>query len=246
MTRHLYRPVLLFVVGALWFSGCAISKGTKEYADQFFTQGEAWFKQGEYDLAIEDFTKAIEMAPDGKDNSVVYYNRGLAYYRNRDYGRAIYDFDRALELTPKGEGGRAGAISPKAEFELFNIYKARGDAWFYKGGYIQAIDDYSEALKVGEQRKELPSVYNSRGWAWVQSGDYDRAIADFSAALKTEPGLAQSYYGRGYAWWKKGDLQRALSNARKAVDLRPANSTYDDFFFELRTFQKKAAEKEAR
>jgi tetratricopeptide (TPR) repeat protein len=238
MTKHLYRPALLFVIGALFFSGCSTSKGYNKYADQFFAQGDAWFKKGEYDRAIEDFTKVLKMAPGGAENSVVYYNRGLAYYKNREYERAILDFDRALELTPKGGKAESQAVTPKVEFELFNIYKARGDAWFYKGGYARAIDDYSVALKFGEQREELPSVYNGLGWAWLQRGEYERAIKDFSAALKIDSGLAQSYYGRGYAWWKRGDVYKALFNARKALKLEPGNRVYDDFVYELRSFEK--------
>lgn len=235
MKRQLPFFILFLAIGGLLFYGCSTSRGYNKYADEFYSQGRAWFEKGEYDRAIDDFTKVLEMAPGGKENAVVYYNRGLAYYKNRQYDRAIYDFDRALELIRGGSEKSTAAPSPKIEYELFNIYKARGDSWFYQGSYNRAIDDYSEALRYGEQREELPSLYNSRGWAHVSNEEYDRAIQDFTAALRISPRLAQGYYGRGHAWRQKGDLQRALEDARKAQKLRPEDRDYDDFVYELRS-----------
>ena len=90
--------VILFFIAGLLLYGCAT--GGKKYANDFFDQGVVWFQKGEYDRAIDDFMKALEMAPEGRENYIVYYNRGVAYYKNRDYDRAIQDFNTSLQLTP--------------------------------------------------------------------------------------------------------------------------------------------------
>ncbi|MBL7225102.1 MAG: tetratricopeptide repeat protein [Desulfobacteraceae bacterium] len=249
MTSNRSSIILFFVVGGLLFYGCAA--GGKKYANDFFDQGVVWFQKGEYDRAIDDFTKALEMAPEGRESYIVYYNRGVAYYKNRDYDQAIQDFNTSLQLTPgeRPTGKYKPAIydssmeikpaTAKIAYEIFNVYKVRGDAWFYKEGYRQAIDDYSMALEYGAQRKELPSVYDSRGWARFESGDFDGAIEDFSTALSINSRLAQAYFGRARAWSEKGDVNMALRDAWMAHKLRPDSREYDDLVFDLRSSKKK-------
>ncbi|MHC4201358.1 MAG: tetratricopeptide repeat protein [Planctomycetota bacterium] len=68
-------------------------------------QGNSHMAEHDYDDAIDDFTKAIELHP---DLAVAYNNRGMAYAMKRDIDRAMDDFERALELDPDGAaGGRA-------------------------------------------------------------------------------------------------------------------------------------------
>jgi tetratricopeptide (TPR) repeat protein len=238
--------VLFCVAGGVLFYGCA--GGGKKYASDFFNQGVVWFQKGEYDRAIDDFTKALEMAPEGRDSYVIYYNRGVAFYKSRNYDRAIQDFDTSLQLTPgQVKTGKykheiydssmeiKPPPTPRIEYQLFNLYKIRGDAWFYKEAYNQAINDYSMALKYGEQRKELPNVYENRGWAKFEINDFDGAIDDFSSALIIDSKLAQSYFGRARAWAEKGDLNLALRDAWMANKLKPDNREYDDLVFDLRS-----------
>lgn len=227
------------------FSGCTGS-GYNRYAADFYNQGIAWYQKGEYDRAIVDFTKVVEMAPEGMENYVVYYNRGLSYYKLRDYDRAILDFDTALQLvagrTPMGKyipqiydsSMEVPTPTPKLEYEVFNLYKARGDAWFYKKGYAEAIRDYDLALKNGEQRKELPTIYNSLAWCKFQTGAYKEAINNFSIALDIRPRSAKDFYGRARSWAEIGDMNMALRDAIMAHDLSPDSRKYDDLVFELK------------
>ena len=240
--------VLILLVSCL--AGCTGSNYNR-YANDFYYQGVAWYQKGEYDRAINDFTKVLEMAPTGIDNYVIYYNRGLAYYKLRDYDQAILNFDTALQLvagrTPMGKytpliydsSMEVAAPTPKLEYGVFNLYKARGDAWFYKKGYAEAIRDYNSALKYGEQRKELPTIYNSLGWCKFQTGAYKDAINNFSIALDINPRSARDFYGRARAWAEIGDMNMALRDAIMAYDLNPNSRKYDDFIFKLKQNMKR-------
>jgi len=240
----------ILVLFAVCLSGCTGS-GYNRYADDFYNQGIAWYQKGEYDRAVKDFTKVLEMAPEGFENYVVYYNRGLAYYKLRDYDRAILDFNTGLQLvagrTSMGKykpqiydsSMEVPAHTPKLEYGVFNLYKARGDAWFYKKGYVEAINDYDSALKYGEQRKELPTIYNSLAWSHFQTGEYKRAINNFSIALDINPHSARNYYGRARAWAEIGDMNMAMRDALVAHDLNPDNQKYDDLAFELKQRMKR-------
>ena len=52
------------------------------------------------DLAIADYTKAIELNP--KDQQA-YWRRGLSYGHKGQCGPAIADYSKAIELNPKDQ-----------------------------------------------------------------------------------------------------------------------------------------------
>jgi Flp pilus assembly protein TadD len=62
--------------------------------------------KGDYERAIADFTKAIEIIP---KMTAVYHHRGLAYEALGRRADAIADYRRALALDPKDEFAR-GAL----------------------------------------------------------------------------------------------------------------------------------------
>jgi len=53
---------------------------------------------GQYDQAIADYNKDIEINP---IDAVAYYNRGIAYGLNGQYDQAIADYTKAIELNPR-------------------------------------------------------------------------------------------------------------------------------------------------
>jgi Flp pilus assembly protein TadD len=66
-------------------------------------RGISHFEMGDYESAVVDFTKYIELKP---NNAMSYNNRGAAYLNLGNRQRARMDFERALELNPDGEAGK--------------------------------------------------------------------------------------------------------------------------------------------
>jgi tetratricopeptide (TPR) repeat protein len=60
-------------------------------------RGNIFYDQGEFDKAIEHYTKSIEL---NCNYNKGYSNRSLGYYRKGKYVLAIRDLRCALELTP--------------------------------------------------------------------------------------------------------------------------------------------------
>ncbi len=58
-------------------------------------RGVAYYKQGDLDRAIADFTRAIELDP---DNGTAFYARGTAYAEAGEKEKAIADLEQALKL----------------------------------------------------------------------------------------------------------------------------------------------------
>jgi len=87
--------------------------------------------RAEHELAVGDFTRAIELDPDYAD---AYFSRGVLYWRElRNAYRAIRDMTRVLELAPTWAEA------------LFNRAMARQ----IRGDHEQAIADLEEYLIKG-------------------------------------------------------------------------------------------------
>jgi tetratricopeptide (TPR) repeat protein len=109
---------LILIALALFISACAAPKKEKD-AEAYYNRGVAWQKKGDYDRAITDYTKAIEINP---GDALAYYNRGNAYQGKGQYERAISDYNKAIELNPK----------------FAEAYVNLGGAYLGKGLYDQA------------------------------------------------------------------------------------------------------------
>jgi tetratricopeptide (TPR) repeat protein len=85
----------------------------------------------EHQLAVNDFSRAIELDPEYAE---AYFSRGVLYWRElRNAYRAIRDMTRVLELAPE----RAEAL-----FNRAMAYQIRGD-------HEQAITDLEQYLVEG-------------------------------------------------------------------------------------------------
>jgi tetratricopeptide (TPR) repeat protein len=92
--RKQLRYSLIVLLG--WsFAGCAAAHNAE--AREHFSRGLDYRAQRQSDLAIEEFTKAIELDP---QYELAYYNRGLAYYFEGDLARSLADLDKAIEIDP--------------------------------------------------------------------------------------------------------------------------------------------------
>lgn len=117
---------------------------------------------GKYDLAIDNFSKAIKLNPNFAE---AYNHRGAAYSNKGDVDRAILDFTKALELKP-------------------NFYVAllnRSTAYATRKKYKLAIADYT---KIIELYPTTVSFYLLRADAYDKIGRKDLAAADRKKAKK--------------------------------------------------------------
>jgi uncharacterized RDD family membrane protein YckC len=63
----------------------------------YIERGNAYLNYGEHLLAIDNYTKAIEL---NSNDAVAFNNRGYAYTLNGDLDLAIEDYDQAIALDP--------------------------------------------------------------------------------------------------------------------------------------------------
>ena len=127
-------------------------------------RGYARSALGDYNAAIEDYSKAVQL-----DASYVaaVYNRGTAHFALRQYDQAIDDYSLALETDAN-------------DAKLLNN---RGSAWFKKGNLQSAMANFSLAI---EASPDDPDLYLNRGKVYEALGEPDKAREDFLQVKKLD------------------------------------------------------------
>jgi len=106
---------------------------------------------------------------------------------------------------------------------------AKGKEYQNNSDYTNAINAYSEAIKLDEY---FAAAYFWRGLAYEQRYPYDweLAISDFTTSIKYNYNLAYSYNNRGYAYadkyYEKHDYNKALADYNEAIKIDPDNFTF--------------------
>ncbi|MEE8075142.1 MAG: tetratricopeptide repeat protein, partial [Candidatus Binatia bacterium] len=88
---------LLIVMVLLLAAGCATVQTELKDAAAYNNRGNAYTRKGQYDQAISDFNKALEINP---RDAKAYNDRGVSYARKGQYDQAVSDYNKALEINP--------------------------------------------------------------------------------------------------------------------------------------------------
>jgi tetratricopeptide (TPR) repeat protein len=125
-------------------------------AAEYYERGKEYYKNGDYDRAIVDFTEAIR-----RGSSDVRYRggRGSAYYAKKEYAKAAADFTEVILLDPQNT--------------VYRNY--RGDAYSAMNDYDKAIADYEAAVKFNpgdtDAKAKLEKLKSQTARGGAASGD---------------------------------------------------------------------------
>jgi len=213
----------------------ATARARKEAeARSFLADADQSKEQGDYEQAIADCTRAIELAPDLAE---AYYKRGFVYtYHLDEYEKAITDYDRATELDPeykwayahKGHALRKLGRYDEALAALDQAirvvpeyawaYRERGEVYSDRGEYERAIEEYDKAIELDPEYKY---AYAHKGYALRKLGRYDEALAALDQAIQLDPEYTWPYTERGNVYSDRGEYERAIEEYDKAIELDP-------------------------
>ncbi len=188
------KSKLILILMILFFCTAVFAQTQKE----IFDSGVLLFKKGEYQNAIDAFSKLIEIAPDHAD---AYKNRGVSYMKLQKFDLAIKDFEIAKELFP----------------ELKGLYSNLGVAWYYKKEYAKAIKSYDIEL---EMAPENYVAYFNRALCLAELDKNDDALEDLERTLNLKPDF---YWAICY----KADLLAQKGNTAKAIETYKEAIKYD-------------------
>lgn len=142
------------------------SRMGKKEAKKYNNLGVTSFHNGAYEMARDQFLKAVELDPDFAE---AFNNLGLAYTELDVEEKATDAFGRAIELNPS----------------LHAAYNNLGYIHYKQGEYEQAVEQYNEAL--GRSTKNGPA-YTNLGNAYYKLDKMDEARDAWTKALELDPG----------------------------------------------------------
>jgi tetratricopeptide (TPR) repeat protein len=201
-------------------------------ADAYFIRGKAFSARGEYEKAIEDFTKFIDTTPD----SILYFYRSETYLNMGKYEEAMADYKKYMggncpDILIYNYFGEHFSSQRKYEeaIEAFtkaidtdpgyaDIYYNRGNALSCLERYKEAIEDYTKAIDI---KSDYAEAYFNRGNAFSAQLKYEEAIANYNQAITLDPDVAEFYISRGDVFYKQRNHEKAISNYSKAKKLKP-------------------------
>jgi tetratricopeptide (TPR) repeat protein len=184
----------------------------------YYNRGTWYFDEENWDAAIADYTRAIELGANDDALSGYYLQRGLAYYYKGDSNKAIQDFNSALSRVARSDIDNLDAIA----------HYSRGLAFEQKRDWTSAMTDYTAAIQVDPKAIK---AYLRRGMLHYRRGDATRSIADLSRVLKLDPDNAQALLERARVYTRLEDYNRALPDINRGIRI-----TNDPVFYLARAW----------
>ena len=177
----------------------AIELDRNESSFYYLPRAQVYEKLHNYDLAIRDYSKMLELEP---DHIYVYNVRASLYAMVGRHDLALQDYSKTIELKPD---------QPSA-------YMDRGKYFAKYDKHTQAIKDYNMAVKL----KPDYDAYVGRGFSYFKLGDLKLALKDYDKAVALNYRSPERvYYNRAMLYARERNAPKAVQDLRKAIQIWP-------------------------
>ncbi len=177
----------------------------------YFVLGKTKFAAKDYDNAMIDLDRAIQINP---EFIFPYYARGIAKSELGDYNGATVDYDRYIELN----SGDAEAYYRRGEAKkaLGELESTRGNMVKTEAFYESAIADYIQALQINPKyakayknqakvKCKLGDIESARGDAEKAQSSYHDGITDYDKYIRLNNSEDVDESAAGLKFKKAGD-----------------------------------------
>ena len=162
-------------------------------------RGDAYRSTGEYDRAIEDFDRAIQLDP---SNALAHSNRGFAHFFKAEFSGAAADFLRSFELQPDAYS-LLGRYLARKRADGAGPEELAAGATYLNGKHwpFPVIEFYLDQRSAGEMldasgsSEERCEAQFYLGEWHLLGGNRTDAAAAFHTAARTCPMIAYEYNG---------------------------------------------------
>jgi tetratricopeptide (TPR) repeat protein/predicted aspartyl protease len=202
-------------------------------------RGSASVSRREYQPALADLSKAIELDPAQPD---YFYERGRAYWANNQADKALEDFGQAIKLKSDDvpalmaraelharRNDPADTIRPDLDAADRAAPKA-GDMRLTLGGLYERVRNYSAAIAQyddwisshNSDDIQMPRARNGRCWVRaISDRDLDKALDDCNFAVHSNSKAAAFRDSRGLVYLRQGKYEKAIADYDAALAVSP-------------------------
>jgi type IV pilus assembly protein PilF len=171
--------------------------------------GEAYYKQGDYTLALKEFLKAKDLYP---DDPFLQNDLGLTYKAKKSLDLAVKHFTKALEIKPD--------YAP-AKNNLGTVYLEKKE-------WDTAIKYFKEVTKNMLYATPHIALANL-GWAYYNKKEFGLSETYYRKALDIEPKFINAERGLGLTYIAMGRIDEGVEILERAVKNYPKFALlYDD------------------
>jgi len=157
--------------------------------------------KGDFDAAVENYLKAIDINPNYID---AYYNLGNALVRNGYASDAIELYRNVIALNDR----------------YARAYTNLGVALSETGDIDQAINAYRKAIEI-DPRDFL--AHNNLGFSYEKTGLIDKSIHEYKKALELSPSYVNAHINLGNLYLRTGQIDNAIDTYKKATGIAPGD-----------------------
>jgi tetratricopeptide (TPR) repeat protein len=203
-------------------------------ARQYFKAGEEFHRTLNYEDAIEQYTKAIDLDPDLER---AYINRAQVYAQMGDHELAARDFDRAQVFNKNDHelyylSGKEWHLQGNNQIALAKInqaimrkgnfleaYQLRASLYMELEQYDNALDDYLKCIRLEDDEKG----YYNLAQVYEKLEMYKEAEESYNKSIAKNKRIPDTYYSLSKLQYYLKKYEEALSSVNKMLDIEPAN-----------------------
>ncbi|MDP2922339.1 MAG: tetratricopeptide repeat protein [Candidatus Omnitrophota bacterium] len=165
----------------------------------YFVQGGDCLFGGDYNQAIENYEKAIQIDPNYVE---AYNNLGYSYRSIGKYKQAITYYQKAIQIKPN----------------FIPAYANLGALYNQLNEYQNAKDYLTKGVQIDPDFAEL---YNNLGYTYQLLNQHQQAMGYFKKAIQIDPALGSAYHNLASSYVELGNYEDAIINFKKAIELNP-------------------------
>lgn len=201
----------LFLVLSLFVISCA-GKEMARYqpgdAEIYYKSGHAFLERNQFDLAQNEFRKALKINP---QHTEALHESAIVHLRKGELDEAEIKLKRVIQIKP----------------DLAGPHRSLGTIYLAKKLTDQAISEFKQAVQLD------PLEFNSHyllGKAFLEKGIEELAIIEFQEAAKLHAGfteahreLALAYHKKGHETYEPAFFDKAIQEIKTVLSISPVN-----------------------
>lgn len=179
--------------------------------------GMALVKRGDYDGALKQFNQVLENQGGAGDRGSILLSKALCHLRRNEVGKAMAALDEAEKCLPSSA----------------MVHYYRGLCEFGLRDYLEAIDRFNDALRLGADQLPLGDVYFYLGLSHVNIEEYEDGLAMMNRAEEFFTNKSPVYYYMGICHLGMQKPGIAIDYLRNALACRPSEEDLGSIYLHL-------------